>query len=284
MSRLLIRAAAVAALASAPLAALADGVGPVKAPHATEAPAPRALERGACVPSGPVGQLASVQGDVRAVAPDGSSRALGCDDPVNACEAIVTGPDSSAALLVDDVAVQIGPDSRVVLSAAGPAPELAIERGSARVVDARDEAAGRVQLYTEVLTVSTGRGDTEIVRSGGDVRVCAHDEAVVVMARDRAQTVPAGSCLGSSATSVLSGSPAGEPSVAIGDIGSCQFQVAAVPRLIPPGELVARRSRDRSIRRPRPRFVRPPGLRLHEQPVRGPRAGQRLRAPGLALP
>jgi hypothetical protein len=233
MSSPLLRAAAVAFFSIAPLAAFADGAGPIRAPHASEAPAPRSAERGDCVPSGPVGQVASVQGDVRAVAPDGSSRALGCDDAVNACDSIVTGAGAGASLLVDDAVVQIGPDSQVALSAR-PAPELALERGGVRVVDARDEAAQRVQLFTPALSASTGRGDAEITRDGDNVRVCAHDEPLVVMAHDGAKTVPAGSCLETDALGGLAGSPDGTPGVALGDAASCPFYVAGLPGLVPP--------------------------------------------------
>jgi hypothetical protein len=131
MSKLLAHTAAAAALALIPLAALSDGAGPVKQPHATQAPTARGAERTDCVPSGPLGRVASLTGDVRAVAPDGSSRALACDALVNACEQIVTGAAASAALLVDDAVVQIGPDTQVALSLR-PAPELAVERGAAR--------------------------------------------------------------------------------------------------------------------------------------------------------
>jgi hypothetical protein len=233
MARIWTSAAAATWLALAPIAALADGAGPIKKPHATEAPKARAAERGACDPSGTVGHVAAVQGDVHAVAPDGSSRALVCDDPVNACETLVTGAGGSVALLLDDAVAQIGPDSRATLSAR-PAPELALEHGAARVVDPRDEASARVQLYTPQLAASTGRGDAEISRDGDVVRVCAHDEPVVVMAQDGAKTVPAGSCLETKVLGGFSTSPAGEPNVALADGASCPFLVASAPALIPP--------------------------------------------------
>jgi hypothetical protein len=233
MSSRLLRSAAAALITLAPYAALADGVGPIKQAHASEAPEPRAAERGDCVASGPLAVVASVEGDVRAIAPDGSSRALACDAVVNACEQVVSGAGASASLLVDDAVVQIGPDSRAVLSAR-PAPELAIERGSARVVDARDEAADRVQLYTPLLSASTGRGDAEITRNGDVARVCAHDEPVVVMTRDGARSVPAGSCLEAGVASEPRSVGADAPSVALGDTASCPFYVAGVPALIPP--------------------------------------------------
>jgi hypothetical protein len=232
MSRSLARFL-IALAAAAPLAAGADGVGPEKAPHASAAPAPRNAERGPCVPSGEIGRVASVQGDVQAISPDGSARALACDDGVNACEQIVTGPGANAALLVDDAIVQIGPDTRATLSAR-PAPEVALERGGVRVVDVRDAAAQRVQLFTPQLSASPGRGDAEIVRDGESVRVCAYDEPVVVMARDGAKTVAAGTCLETDAASAFAGSPAAAPSVALADGAACPFHVAGLPGLVPP--------------------------------------------------
>ena len=233
MSRLLVPAAAALALAALPLAALADGAGPIRKPHASEAPAPRAAERGACVPSGPLGQVASLSGDVRAVAPDGASRTLACDDPVSACDQLVTGPGSSVSVLFGDAVAQVGPDSQVGVSAR-PAPELALERGAVRVVDPRDEAAERVQLYTPQLSASTGRGDAELTRDGDAVRLCALDEPVVALARDGATTVPAGGCLATQPGGGLQSAPAGAPSVALGDPASCPFHVAGLPGLTPP--------------------------------------------------
>jgi hypothetical protein len=134
--------------------------------------------------------------------------------------------------LVDDAVVQIGSDARAQLSAR-PAPEVAVESGAARVVDTRDTAAQRVQLFTPALSASTGRGDAEISRDGERVRVCAHDEPLVVMARDGARTVPSGSCLETSVQGGLATSPAGAPAVAIGDPSSCPFYVAALPTILP---------------------------------------------------
>jgi hypothetical protein len=233
MPRLLLHAAAALALATGPLAALADGNGSVRAPHASEAPAPRSAERAACVPSGPFGQVVSLSGDARAVGPDGSSRMLACDDSVNGCDQVVTGPGGSVSLLLGEAVAQIGPDSAVGLSAR-PAPELALERGGVRVVDPRDQASDRVQLYTPALSASTGRGDAELTRDGDAVRLCAHDEPVVALARDGATTVPAGGCLATSVLGGMQSAPAGAPSIALGDVGSCPFRVAGLPGLIPP--------------------------------------------------
>ncbi len=233
MSHRVLRTVAFTLVSALPFAAFADGAGSIQPPHARVAPPAQEPERGDCPPSALTAQVASVQGDVRAIAADGSSRALACDDLVKACEQVVTGAGGSAGLIVDDAVVQIGADSQVALSAR-PAPELAIERGSARVVDERDTAAQRVQLHTPSLSASTSRGDAEITRDGDRVRVCALDEALVVMARDGAQTVPAGSCAETSVLGALAGSPAGAPSVALGDAGSCPFHVAGIPGLLPP--------------------------------------------------
>jgi hypothetical protein len=220
-------------VATSPLGALADGSGPIQQAHTSEAPTPRAAERTECVPSGPVGSVASVSGDARAVSPDGSSRALSCDDVVNACETIVTGADGSAGLLVDDAIVQFGANSAAQLSSRG-APEVAVDRGAVRVVDVRDSAAQRVQLYTPQLAASTGRGDAEITRDGDAVRVCAHDEPLVVSVRDGAKTLPAGSCFEADGTTAALGGAAGAPGVALSDGASCPFLVAGVPSAVPP--------------------------------------------------
>ncbi len=223
----------VALLALAPFAAFADGEGEPKEAHATPAPAPRAEERGACTGSGQVAQVASVSGDVHAVAPDGSMRALGCDDAVNACDTIATGDGASAGLLVGDSFVQLGANTRAQLAVHSP-PELALETGAARVIDSRDQASDRVQLWTPQLAASTGRGDAEITRAGDDVRVCAYTEPLTVRARDGAQTLPAGRCLGTRLAGGAASVAAGEPAVALGDGASCPFHVSGAPGLLPP--------------------------------------------------
>ena len=233
MAHSLARILAAALVAAAPLAAFADGAGLEKQPHATEQPTPRSAERAECVPSGELAQLASVQGDVRAIAPDGGARALDCDAVVNACETIETGPGASAGLLFDDAVVQIGPDARVALSAR-PGPDLSIERGAVRVIDAREAAPQRVQLHTPELQASVGRGDAELARSAAGVRACAHDEPLVVMAADGARTVASGSCLETQVAGAFATVPAGAPGVAIGDPASCPFRVAGYPALLPP--------------------------------------------------
>ncbi|HEU4427438.1 MAG TPA: hypothetical protein VFT98_01690 [Myxococcota bacterium] len=233
MSQPLVRSLAFTLAAFAPLAGFADGVGPEKPAHATEAPAPRSAERAECVGDAPIGRVASVQGDVQALSPDGSARALECDGEVRACETIVTGVGADVALLIDEAVVQLGPETSAQLSAR-PSPELALERGAVRVVDLREVAGERVQLYTPALSASTGRGDASVTRDGDSVRVCAHDEPIVVMARDGAKTVAAGGCLATDVSGALAASAAGDPALAVSDGAACPFHVAALPGLAPP--------------------------------------------------
>jgi len=233
MSQPLVRSLAFTLAALAPLAGFADGVGPEKPAHATEAPAPRSAERAECSGNAPIGRVASVQGDVQAFSPDGSSRALACDGEVRACETIVTGLGADVALLIDEAVVQLGPETRAELSAHS-APEVALERGAVRVVDLREVAGERVQLYTPALSASTGRGDAELTRDGDNVRVCAHDEPIVVLARDGAKTVAAGSCLATDVSGALAASAAGAAALAVSDGAACPFHVAVLPGLAPP--------------------------------------------------
>jgi hypothetical protein len=233
MSQPLCRVLALSLAALAPLAAFADGVGPEKPAHATEAPAPRSAERAECTGNAPIARVASVSGDVSALAPDGSSRPLECDGEVRACEKIVTGLGADVALLIDEAVVQLGPQTSAQISAHS-APEVALERGVVRVVDLREVAGERVQLYTPALSASTGRGDAEVTRDGDAVRVCAHDEPIVVMARDGAMTVPAGSCLATDVSGALAASAAGDPALAVSNGAACPFHVAALPDLAPP--------------------------------------------------
>lgn len=218
-----------------PPGAFADGNVPIEPPHVREEPKQRVSERGPCVGSGEVARVADVSGDVRAYGAGGAERVLACDDALNACETVVTGAGSGASLLMNEALVQLGPDTRAELSLR-PGPDVALERGAARVVDPRTQAADRVQLYTPSLTASTGHGDAELTRSDERVRACAYAEPLVITARDGAQTIPAGSCL-ETGTRVLGGTasgPAGAPSVALGDGASCPFHVAGMPSLLPP--------------------------------------------------
>jgi hypothetical protein len=220
-------------LALMPLATWADGTGEPAKPHATLAPAPHTAEREPCTGEGEVGRVAAREGETTLARGGASARGIACDDVLRACDLVGTGSSGSAGLLLGDAFVQLGPDTRVEL-VQQPTPELRLERGSVRVIDERSEAAARVRVVTETLAASGGRGDLEVSALPGETRVCALDQPVVVEIADRAQTLPAGSCLASRGTGAASAAMPGAPSVAVADTDACPFEVAVLPGLATP--------------------------------------------------
>ncbi len=225
--------ALLSALTLAPLAAGADGVEEPQAPHATLAPPPHVSERGPCVGDAPIGRVGTLDGAATLARDGASARGLACDDVVRACDLVETGPGAAVGLLLGDAWVQLGPDTRARV-AQQPTPEVALERGSVRVIDERAQATQRVRVSAGTLTASGGRGDLELSAAPDGVRVCALDQSAVVEIGDHAQTLAAGSCL---ATTPGGAEPAGSasgPALALTDTDACPFEVALLPGLAPP--------------------------------------------------
>lgn len=111
-----------------------------------------------------VGHVVSVSGTAYAEAPGGARRALACGDAVRAGDVITTGEDGRVGVLADDVYTQIDSSSVARFDrAADQAPDVALQKGRARLFGSSTDAAARHHFETPQATSSTSSagGDTE---------------------------------------------------------------------------------------------------------------------------
>jgi hypothetical protein len=233
---------AVSLAAFAPGAAFADGVEEPRPPPVSAAPrpAPRANEPGPCVGDAAVGQVVAVAGAAYARAPGRADRALACDDPLRACEELVTTPGSSVAFLSGDVLVRVGGGSRVALDGAEGAPNLFLHDGSVRSTDGGAAGAAPVRLVTRDIAASASAADAELAAGGArPAQLCAFEGSAVVEAGAASRTLPAGQCFAAQSGGVASFAAGGAPSLGLEAPGFCAFAVALDDSLAP-GDVAAR--------------------------------------------
>jgi hypothetical protein len=217
-----------------PGAAFADGVEEARPPvSAAPPPVTRANEPGPCIGNAPVGQVVAVSGTASS-----GGRGLACDDPLRACEDLVTGPGSSIAFLSGDVLVRVGPDSRVAMDGAEGAPKLFLHDGSVRSTDGRAAGAAPVRLVTRDLAASASGADAELSTGGGKpAQLCAFEGSALVEAGASSRSLPAGQCFAAQDRGIASFAAAA-PSLGLEAPGFCAFDVALDDSLAP-GDVAA---------------------------------------------
>jgi hypothetical protein len=231
---------AVSLAGVAPGVAFADGVEEAKPPvSAAPPPVSRANEPGPCVGDAPVGQVVAVAGGAFARAPGRADRALACDDPLRACEELVTTPGSSIAFLSGDVLVRVGGGSRVALDGAEGAPKLFLHDGSVRSTDGRAAGGAPVRLVTRDLAASASGADAELAAGGArPAQLCAFEGSALVEAGASSRSLPAGQCFAAQGGGIASFAAAGAPSLGLEAPGFCAFEVALDDSLAP-GDVAA---------------------------------------------
>jgi hypothetical protein len=111
-----------------------------------------------------VGQVVSVSGTAYAETPGGARRALACGDTVRVGDLITTGEDGRVGVLASDVYAQIDSSSSARFDlAADREPDVALQKGRARLFGSATDAAARHHLETPQASSSTSSagGDTE---------------------------------------------------------------------------------------------------------------------------
>jgi hypothetical protein len=227
---------AVSLAVLAPSLAVADGVEEPARPPVSAAPPPtaRANEPGPCVGNAPLGQVVAVTGAANA-----GGRALACDDPLRACEDLVTGPGSSIAFLSGDVLVRVGPDSRVALDGAEGAPKLFLHGGSVRSTDGRAAGAAPVRMVARDLAASASGADAELAAGGArPAQLCAFEGSALVEAGAASRSLSAGQCFAAKDGGIASFAAAAAPSLGLEAPGFCAFEVALDDSLAP-GDVAA---------------------------------------------
>ncbi len=167
-------------LAVAGYAALAQAQTPPAAPAAAAAPVPAAAAGATPAPAAKpelqAGFLKSVRGNVQLLNGAGATRAASPGDAVGAVDRIVTGPDSSASLVLrDDTTLVVGPSSRLDLKEFhfdGTTRDggilVSLLRGSMRMITGLIGKTNPDAVRVETQTATIGiRGTDFIVQANG---------------------------------------------------------------------------------------------------------------------
>lgn len=168
-------------IAVAGYAALAQAQTPPAAPATAPAPAPAAAEAApapvpAAKPDLQAGFVKSVRGSVQLLNGAGAARTASAGDAVGAVDRIVTGPDSSASLVLrDDTTLVVGPSTRLDLKEFhfdGTTRDggilLSLLRGSMRMITGLIGKTNPDAVRVETQTATIGiRGTDFIVQADG---------------------------------------------------------------------------------------------------------------------
>jgi len=111
-----------------------------------------------------VGQVVSVSGTAYAQAPGGARRVLACGEAIRAGDLVTTAEDGRVGVMAGDVYAQIDSSSVARFElAADKEPDVALQKGRARLFGSSADAAARHHLETPQASASTSSagGDTE---------------------------------------------------------------------------------------------------------------------------
>ncbi|MGJ7500411.1 FecR family protein [Variovorax sp. ZT5P49] len=178
MKNLVIALGGLAIVASAALAqAQTPSAAPVAAPPAAAASAPTAATAAPAAKADPqAGFVKFVRGNVQLLNGAGTTRAASPGDALGAVDRIVTGPDSSASVVLrDDTTLVVGPSSRLDLKEFhfdGTTHEggmlVSLLRGSMRMITGLIGKTNPDAVRVETQTATIGiRGTDFIVQADG---------------------------------------------------------------------------------------------------------------------
>jgi hypothetical protein len=143
---------------------------------ATALVGPGSAQAADCAATGEeVAQVVGVSGPVVAIGADGVERSLACDDMLEACDEVRTSESSRAALLIDDVFVQVDERSAARIHVGGDRPTLALLDGGVRVIDTRSGGdGGPFSVLVGDGSVEGLGSDTEVFSRGGLPSACSN--------------------------------------------------------------------------------------------------------------
>ena len=150
-----------------------------------------------------VGRVTSASGEVVAIAPDGTQRALACGDSIFDGDTLATGAASNVGVLSGDYLTQLPDSSKVVFgqTEAG-APDATLQRGKVRIIDVREdvqEGGGTARLAAADAAVRVVGNDAEAYllseKVGGYAMFCEWDAPLDVVRRDEEQLAGPEQCI-----------------------------------------------------------------------------------------
>ena len=159
-----------------------------------------ALPLSAAAADGALGQVTSISGTANAVREGGTPRPLSCGDPVYSGESVVTGPGSSAGLLLGpDLLAQVGEGTTLGLGTT-PAgtPDATLKRGTVRVIDARQGAQpARLAAGTAAARVEGGDSEAYVLseKAGGYAMFCEWEAPLAVERGNESRTAKPTQCV-----------------------------------------------------------------------------------------
>jgi hypothetical protein len=148
----------------------------------------------------PVGEVTSLRGSVSAVREGAAPRPLQCGDPVFEGESIVTAPGAGAGVLLGpDLMAEVGEGTslRLARTPAGT-PDATLERGSVRVIDAREEPApARLAAGSAAARVAGGDSEAYLLaeKAGGYAMFCEWDSPLPVERGAESRTAAPNQCV-----------------------------------------------------------------------------------------
>jgi hypothetical protein len=191
-----------------------------------------ALPLAAAAADGALGEVTSVSGQATAVREGAAPRSLACGDPVYRGETIVTTQGSSAGLLLGpDLLAQVGENSSLQLGTT-PAgtPDTTLQRGSVRVIDAR-EGGAPARLAAGTASARIQGGDSEayvlVEKVGGYAMFCEWDTPLAVSRGNESRTASPQQCV------------IAKPDEPLYTADAHQDRLAALPDACAPGQFAA---------------------------------------------
>lgn len=162
-----------------------------------------------------VGSVVAMSGPVSIAAPGCAPAAAECGTALHAGQQLITGSGASAAMLAGSHYVQVAEGSRVAVATTDAgATHVAVEEGSARVIDVGAEPGAALEVTTPTLaTTDPGADVVAVAPAQGSASICSYADPIEVRQGDRVTAVPAGSCIGNasgpSAPAVVTPGPSG---------------------------------------------------------------------------
>jgi hypothetical protein len=180
-----------------------------------------------------VGRVTSLNGSAVAERDGQPDRVLGCNDPVYAGDRLVTSGASRVAFMMGDVYTLLDADSTLRVSESAGAPNLALEKGSTRVIDARTEGeTGTLQVLDTHAQVKGNDVEGYVFdeKTGSYAMLCEWDSPLAVgRGGDESQQAGPGQCVISKNSEPMYLAPGHEARLGPVSGGSCSPDLALGP-------------------------------------------------------
>lgn len=145
-----------------------------------------------------IGTVVAMNGPVSIGSPGCAPAAADCGTALHAGQHLITGGGASVGLLAGSHYVQVAEGSRVAVATTDAgATRVAVEEGSARVIDVGAEPGPALEITTPTLvSANPGADVVAAAPAQGPASICSYADPIQVRQGDAVTAVPAGSCIG----------------------------------------------------------------------------------------